>query len=152
MNLNRLLLLALIAAGGAATYWAIMPRAAPDPGHSITSPNVNGLPQGAPIAEVALPPELTADAQMGKRAYEAKCAACHGANAAGQNGVAPPLVHKLYEPGHHSDMAFIMAAKNGVRAHHWQFGNMPPVKGVTDGEVKLIVRYVRELQEENGIF
>ena len=48
------------------------------------------------------------------------------ANAAGQNGVAPPLVHKLYEPGHHSDMAFIMAAKNGVRSHHWRFGNMPP--------------------------
>jgi hypothetical protein len=28
---------------------------------------------------------------------------------------------------------------------------MPPVQGVTDAEVAAIVRYVRELQEANGI-
>ena len=82
---------------------------------------------------------------------EAKCAACHGANAAGQDGVAPPLVHKIYESGHHGDAAFMLAARNGVRAHHWKFGNMPPVEGITDGEVKMIVEYVRELQQANGI-
>ena len=104
------------------------------------------------IADVTVPAELTADAKIGKRAFEAKCAECHGANAAGRNGLGPPLVHKIYEPSHHSDMAFIMAVKTGVRAHHWRFGNMPPIGGVTDAEVKLITRYVRELQEENGIF
>ncbi|WP_417246831.1 c-type cytochrome [Celeribacter sp.] len=95
--------------------------------------------------------QLTAEAEFGKRAFEAKCADCHGENAAGQNGVAPPLVHKIYEPSHHSDMAFVLAAKNGVRAHHWKFGNMPPVKGLTQADVKYIARYVRELQRENGI-
>ena len=113
--------------------------------------DTSDLESGAPIVEVSLPAELSDQAQMGKRAYEAKCAECHGKNAAGQNGVAPPLVHKIYEPNHHSDMAFVMAAKNGVRAHHWKFGNMPPVEGLTDGDVKLIARYVRELQRENGI-
>ena len=49
-------------------------------------------------------------------------------------------------------MAFILAAKNGVRAHHWRFGNMPAVEGLTDGDVKMIARYIRELQKENGIF
>jgi hypothetical protein len=49
-------------------------------------------------------------------------------------------------------MAFVLAAKNGVRAHHWNFGNMPAVEGVTDGDVKMITRYIRELQKENGIF
>ena len=102
--------------------------------------------------EVALPAELSSNAQIGKLAFEAKCAECHGANAAGQNGVAPPLVHKIYEPSHHSDMAFVLAAKNGVRSHHWNFGNMPPVEGLTDADVKMIARYVRELQAENGIF
>jgi hypothetical protein len=48
-------------------------------------------------------------------------------------------------------MAFVLAAKNGVRAHHWKFGNMPPVKGLTQADVKYIARYVRELQRENGI-
>ncbi|MEO1825019.1 MAG: cytochrome c, partial [Roseibacillus sp.] len=90
-------------------------------------------------------------AQMGQRAFEAKCASCHGENAAGQNGVAPPLVHKIYEPNHHSDAAFLNAAQNGVQSHHWNFGNMPPVEGLTQGDVKMIAGYVRELQRANGI-
>ena len=107
--------------------------------------------QGDPIATVALPAEMSANAQIGKRGFDAKCAACHGENAAGQHGVAPPLVHKIYEPSHHSDAAFVLAAKNGVRSHHWKFGNMPPVEGLTDADVKYIARYVRELQKANGI-
>ena len=104
-----------------------------------------------PMVNVLLPETLSVNAEIGKVAYEAKCAICHGANAAGQDGVAPPLVHKIYEPSHHGDAAFLLAAKNGVRAHHWRFGNMPPVEGVTDGYVKMIVAYVRELQRANGI-
>ena len=72
-------------------------------------------------------------------------------NAAGQNGVTPPLVHTIYRSDHHSDIAFVMVAKNGVRSHHWKFGNMPPVEGLTAADVKFIARYVRELQKENGI-
>lgn len=106
---------------------------------------------GAPMAQVVLPATFSANAEVGKLAYDAKCAVCHGANAAGQDGVAPPLVHKIYEPSHHGDAAFLLAAKKGVRAHHWRFGNMPPVEGMTDGDVKMIVAYVRELQRANGI-
>ena len=106
---------------------------------------------GAAMVQVVLPETLSANAKIGQVAFEAKCALCHGANAAGQDGVAPPLVHKIYEPSHHGDAAFLLAAKNGVRAHHWRFGNMPAVDGVTDGDVKMIVAYVRELQRANGI-
>lgn len=120
-------------------------------GHSMSPPDTSSIEQGDPIVTVALPAELSSNAQIGKRAFEAKCAACHGENAAGQNGVAPPLVHKIYRPGHHSDQAFVIAAKNGVTSHHWDFGNMPPVKGLTDADVKYIARYVRELQKVNGI-
>ena len=108
-------------------------------------------PGGAAMVQVELPEVLSDNAQIGKVAFEAKCAVCHGVNAAGQDGIAPPLVHKIYEPSHHGDAAFLLAAKNGVRAHHWRFGNMPPVEGVTDGDVKMIVDYVRELQRANGI-
>ncbi len=107
---------------------------------------------GAPIVTVALPAQLSEDAQIGKRAYEAKCAACHGVDAVGQEGVAPPLVHKIYEPGHHGDLSFQRAVKFGVKAHHWRFGDMAPVEGLTEGDVVMITRYVRELQRENGIF
>lgn len=107
---------------------------------------------GAPLVTVAVPAELSAGATIGKRAFDAKCAACHGENAVGQDGVAPPLVHKIYEPSHHGDMSFMRAVEAGVRAHHWPFGNMPPVEGLTAAEVKSIIAYVRELQRENGIF
>jgi mono/diheme cytochrome c family protein len=117
----------------------------------MTPPDLSTVAKGAPIAEVSIPTELSSNAQIGKRVFEAKCADCHGVNAAGQNGVAPPLVHKTYEPSHHGDGSFLLAAKNGVRAHHWRFGNMPPVEGLTDADVKMVVAYVRELQRANGI-
>lgn len=122
------------------------------PSGKVVEPKADSSPRaGMAIVDVTLPETLSANAEIGKMAYDAKCAVCHGANAAGQDGVAPPLVHKIYEPSHHGDAAFLIAAKNGVRAHHWRFGNMPPVEGVTDGDVKMIVTYVRELQRANGI-
>ena len=103
------------------------------------------------LAEVLLPSTLSQSAQIGKRAFDTKCVACHGINAAGQVGVAPPLVHKIYEPGHHGDEAFQRAAAIGVRAHHWPFGDMPAVEGLTRADVTMIVAYIRELQRTNGI-
>lgn len=120
-------------------------------GHSMTPPDTSALSPGDPIEDVKLPEQFGQLATVGKVAFDAKCAACHGANATGLEGLAPPLVHKIYEPSHHSDEAFYRAAQNGVQAHHWQFGNMPPVEGLTRADVKGIVSYVRELQRENGI-
>ncbi len=117
----------------------------------MTPPDTSAIAEGDPIVEVELPAELSAQASLGKNVFNAKCVECHGANAAGRNGMAPPLVHKIYEPSHHSDMAFIMAAQNGVRAHHWNFGNMPRIDGLTEGDVKMVAAYVRELQRANGI-
>lgn len=124
----------------------------PSTGHMMTPPDTSSLEQGDAIASVKIPAEFSGVALIGKRGFDAKCAVCHGDNGAGQNGIAPPLVHKIYEPSHHSDASFIQAAKNGVRSHHWDFGNMPPVQGLTDSDVKNIAAYVRELQRENGIF
>ncbi len=106
---------------------------------------------GAPLAVVTLPASLSSEAELGKQSFEVNCVACHGVNAAGVDGSGPPLVHKIYEPSHHGDLSFFMAAQNGVRAHHWPFGNMPPVEGVTEDEVNNIIAYIRELQRVNGI-
>lgn len=105
----------------------------------------------APMAEVALPASFTQSEAMGERAFAALCASCHGANAAGREGLAPPLVHPIYRPGHHGDEAFHIAVQQGVRAHHWRFGDMPPIEGVTRAEVTTIIAYIRALQRENGI-
>jgi cytochrome c553 len=128
-----------VLAGLAVAGWQLFQPAPAGQGHSMVPPDTSAILQGAPIVEVRLPAELSPEAQIGKRGFEAKCAACHGENAAGQNGVAPPLVHKIYEPNHHSDASFMLAAKNGVRSHHWNFGNMPPVEGLTQADVRYIV-------------
>jgi len=105
---------------------------------------------GVAIVEVDVP-QLGSTAKAGEAAFNQNCSACHGANAAGKNGIAPPLVHKIYEPNHHADMSFVLAAKQGVRQHHWRFGNMPPMPDVDDKEIASIIEYVRTLQRANGI-
>lgn len=107
-------------------------------------------PQGAPMVAVK-PADLTGIEVTGQTAFNAKCASCHGENGAGTSGVAPPLIHKYYEPSHHGDQAFHLAVQNGVRAHHWKFGDMPPVEGLTSADVDGIIAYVRAVQRANGI-
>jgi mono/diheme cytochrome c family protein len=103
-------------------------------------------PGVSPAAVPATPSELA----VGERLFDENCARCHGPRAVGTDH-GPPLVHIIYEPHHHSDAAFQMAAANGVRAHHWSFGDMPPVPGVTPDQVTQIVAYVRWLQRQAGI-
>lgn len=105
---------------------------------------------GMPLVEVTVP-DLSGEASAGEALFNENCATCHGPNAAGKDGVAPPLVHVIYEPNHHGDAAFHMAAQRGVRAHHWTFGDMPPVEGVDQDDIDKIVAYVRLLQRANGI-
>lgn len=86
----------------------------------------------------------------GERSFTAHCVRCHGARALGTDQ-GPPLVHRIYEPGHHADFAFQRAVQLGVRAHHWRYGDMPPVPDVSRDDVTRIVAYVRWLQREAGI-
>ena len=104
-----------------------------------------------PMVIVNSPASLSANAEIGKRAFEANCASCHGLNASGRQGLAPPLIHKIYEPSHHGDEAFQRAVALGVRAHHWRFGNMPKVDGLSRADVTYIIKYIREVQVANGI-
>ena len=94
---------------------------------------------------------VPADLASGERFFAERCVSCHGEAALGTD-VGPPLVHIYYEPNHHGDAAFVFAAERGVRAHHWNFGDMPPVPGVSRIEVMEIVAYVRWLQREAGVY
>jgi mono/diheme cytochrome c family protein len=95
-------------------------------------------------------PDLTEVERIGLGYFTVHCQACHGENGRGTR-VGPPLAHKIYEPSHHADGAFVRAVRQGVVAHHWRFGNMPALPAVTDHEVNAIIRYVRALQRANGI-
>ncbi len=152
MNKGLLAAIGLVVIAGAA---AILWRAS-TPENDLMTPTVNTMMHGAAAAAPATPADqiveakLSSAGQMGQIAFDENCAACHGAKAAGsENG--PPLVHKIYEPSHHADFSFVRAAKGGVRAHHWRFGDMAPVPGVTDKQIEWITQYVREMQRANGI-
>ncbi|MEX2570839.1 MAG: cytochrome c [Gemmatimonadota bacterium] len=98
------------------------------------------------VMEVSIPPELDA----GSRLFAENCASCHGSRALGTTD-GPPLVHIVYEPSHHGDLAFLLAVERGVRAHHWSFGDMPPIRGLSREEIAEIIAYVRFLQRHVGI-
>jgi mono/diheme cytochrome c family protein len=103
----------------------------------------------AEIVQVKLP-KLSPEAQTGGQIFMGNCAKCHGM-VAGGTGKGPPLIHKIYEPNHHADFAFFRAVQYGAKAHHWPYGNMPPQPHVSEAEVELIIKFVREVQRANGI-
>ncbi|MHA1559525.1 MAG: c-type cytochrome [Alphaproteobacteria bacterium] len=112
--------------------------------------------QAAPLASasaasVLIPAQLSPTAELGRVAFTDNCAGCHGTDGSGTDR-GPPLIHIIYEPSHHSDTAFILAARNGSRAHHWRFGDMPPQPQVSEDEIGTIIQFVREIQRANGIF
>ncbi len=107
-------------------------------------------PDPGQMASIKIP-ALSMTARQGQQKFLANCAVCHGQNATGTKQ-GPPLVHSIYRPAHHADASFYRAVQLGVRAHHWGFGNMPPISGVTREDVTLIIRYIRELQRANGIY
>ncbi len=127
----------------------IMVTAAIALGVGITVWNAVG-PTNTALVSIKVP-ALSKIASAGKDAFDAMCASCHGENGAGSDQ-GPPLIHDIYNPGHHDDASFFRATARGVPRHHWNFGDMSPLPEVTPQEVAAIVSYVRELQQANGIF
>jgi mono/diheme cytochrome c family protein len=102
-----------------------------------------------PASTVRVPP-LSPSAEAGRVAFQRSCASCHGDVGQGTTS-GPPLIHVIYRSGHHPDEAFEQAVRHGSRAHHWRFGDMPPQPTVSADAIPTITRYVRELQQANGI-
>lgn len=86
----------------------------------------------------------------GRVLYGQACALCHGTDLQGTDQ-GPPFIDAIYRSGHHADAAFLLAVRQGARSHHWGFGDMPPVDGLTDEQVEAIVQFVREQQRQAGI-
>ena len=85
----------------------------------------------------------------GSELYAEACASCHGSDLRGTDR-GPSHLSEVYEPGHHGDAAFLLAARRGVAPHHWSFGPMPPIEGLSDAEVEAIVAFVRDAQRREG--
>lgn len=111
---------------------------------------MGAAPEAKQAPLVVQVPEFSAKAKRGERAFNDNCAQCHGENATGTEQ-GPPLIHDIYNPGHHADESFRRAVRFGVRRHHWSFGDMERQEHVKPSEIELIIKYIRELQAANGI-
>jgi mono/diheme cytochrome c family protein len=94
--------------------------------------------------------EVPAAHAGGRQLFETHCARCHGAGGTGTER-GPSFLSKTYEPNHHGDASFLMAVRRGVTAHHWRFGDMPPIPDVPDDDMTRIVGYIRWAQRQAGI-
>ena len=104
-----------------------------------------------PVAVAQEPVQIPFSLAKGQLLYEKYCSSCHGAELDGTEK-GPPLVHPFYKPSHHGDQSFYRAALNGVRQHHWNFGDMERVEGMTPGKMDRIVPYVRYYQQQKKLF
>jgi len=97
--------------------------------------------------EVEIPFEMA----RGQLLYEQYCSSCHGKQLDGSDQ-GPPLIHPFYKPSHHGDKAFYRAALQGTRQHHWNFGDMKPVEGMTRQKMDRVVPYVRYYQQQKKLY
>jgi mono/diheme cytochrome c family protein len=115
---------------------------------------VLGAAEGISWAEKTAPTstqQVPAEFKPGQGLYATHCAKCHGVDSRGTD-TGPTFLSKTYTPYLHADIAFHLAVDRGVRAHHWRFGDMPKIQGVSREDVRAIVEYVRWLQREAGIY
>ena len=138
MRRMRLAMTGLAAAAAAvAVYLFVAPDGADGP--------------GGPGGDEVVIPALSDSGARGQVAYGRVCASCHGDRIDGTDK-GPPLMHPIYNPGHHGDASFVTATRRGAKGHHWPFGDMKPVEGVSDAELGEIIGFVREVQKANGLF
>ncbi len=87
----------------------------------------------------------------GQLLYEKYCSQCHGARLDGSDE-GPPLVHPFYKPDHHGDGSFYRAVLKGTRQHHWDFGDMPAVAGMTQKKMDALLPFIRYYQQQKGLY
>lgn len=95
--------------------------------------------------------DFVPDVMKGAQLFSTNCIQCHGKQLEG-SASGPPLIHAYYHPDHHADLAFYLAVYQGVHQHHWQFGNMPAMKELTPDDAGHLLRFIRQKQQEAGLF
>ncbi len=87
--------------------------------------------------------------ELGAGVYAASCASCHGEDLRGTDK-GPSHLSIVYQAGHHPDPSFESAIQNGTPRHHWNFGDMPPVPGLSEQEIAAVITFVRSEQDRLG--
>ena len=107
--------------------------------------------------------ESSAQLAMGRKIYDARCAACHGADLQGQPEWQTPLASgRMPAPPHdssghtwhHSDRELFTITKQGIQAVVPGYSSdMPAFEGVlTDDEIRAVLAYIKShwAKQERG--
>jgi mono/diheme cytochrome c family protein len=86
---------------------------------------------------------------QGSAVYAESCASCHGSDLTGTDK-GPSFLSIVYEPNHHDDGSFRRAIAQGAPQHHWDFGDMEPIRDLDDEDVDAVIAFVRAEQERRG--
>jgi mono/diheme cytochrome c family protein len=97
------------------------------------------------VALFLILPSLSWAADEGATVYQAKCAACHGADLAGKPAAKmPSLISDDAKKASDADLTDMIANGGKDKKAMHAFAN----KGVTPDQVKMVVSYIREAQKK----
>lgn len=91
-------------------------------------------------------PAYRPDAEKGGPLFVRFCQSCHGVDARGTEQ-GPALAEPIYREKRHADLAFHLAVGQGVKSHHWPYGDMPPVQGISPEQTADVIAWIRRQQK-----
>lgn len=130
------------------TSWRVQPDRIRRP-LAVVLPAVVALVAACGSDEPQSGTSAPADPVRGAEVYASSCASCHGADLRGTDK-GPSHLSIVYEPNHHGDASFRNAIANGSPQHHWEFGDMESVEGLSPDDVEAVIAFVRAEQGRLG--
>lgn len=108
-----------------------------------------GITGACGASDPSSPDQSAPAVARGAEVYAASCASCHGEDLRGTDK-GPSHLSIVYEPNHHTDDSFRSAIANGAPQHHWTFGDMPAIGGLSPEDVDSVIAFVRAEQQRQG--
>ena len=91
------------------------------------------------VCAAGLAPHAQEDVAAGRKAFETRCARCHGADGNGGE-MGPPIVLRLWN---RSDEQLVTLFHQGLPTR-----GMPPVADINDAEIKDLIKFLRTIQQK----
>ena len=138
---------AMLAACADSTADSATPAASPaaaTASSTVTADVSRAAAPGTPLVATADP---SIDAG---RLFAANCARCHGGDMKG-TADGPSLLDRAYLLIFHPDEEYIRAVLEGVPAHHWEYGDMPRIEGLSRADAIALTAHIRAAQRSAGL-
>ena len=95
------------------------------------------------IGKLIIPPDgFVTNTNLTEKLYDSFCIECHDTQGKGtQYGAA--RAHLVYGPQYHTNRSFFLAVSTGIKAYHWQYGDITKVSSVATEDAAYIESYIQ---------